>query len=279
MARIRSIKPGFITDEKIVHFSDSFALFYILLWTVCDDIGIFTLDGKALSIALGRWRVQEVMRWLCQLQERGMVVSCSQHNIGMVRSWSRHQSPKKVITNWKAIEIQWDNAPLDGKKDSWIGEDRKGRDRKGYTDVVNVRKKPPKKTASPTSPSEQVLVDKNTQSKVALRVNEVIAAYAEAFKERYKTNPPIGGKESGMLKRLTAEFGADRMITLIWNFLQMNDQWFLTKQHSVDVFASNLNKIVVKADTGVEMTKREIQNVEKNTEFENLIKGIEEGRI
>jgi hypothetical protein len=51
--RIRSVKPEYATDGKILRLSDSTALFFVLLWAHCDDDGYFEWDSHALSVKTG----------------------------------------------------------------------------------------------------------------------------------------------------------------------------------------------------------------------------------
>src|SRR3990167_4648959 len=86
---------------------------------------------------------------------------------------------------------------------------------------------------------------KNDKKKIlGKQTKEFIAAYCEEFKFRRGCNPPIGGKQSGIAKRLVKDLGLDKAISLVQTYLQMPDQWFITREYDLPTFEANLNKIV-----------------------------------
>lgn len=73
MARIRTIKPEFWTDEKIVGLSFATRLFFIGMWNFCDDEGrgeyspirlknqIFPADDTDISVLIGELRREKLI--------------------------------------------------------------------------------------------------------------------------------------------------------------------------------------------------------------------------
>lgn len=52
MSRTRLIRPEFFADETLAGVSDSVRLFYIGLWTLCDDAGYFEHRPRQIAAAL-----------------------------------------------------------------------------------------------------------------------------------------------------------------------------------------------------------------------------------
>jgi len=81
---------------------------------------------------------------------------------------------------------------------------------------------------------------------------KLIAAYCEAFKKRYGSNPAVTGRIQGEMKALLGSVSLDRAMNLIQAYLQMDDEWFKKKHHDFTTFTQNLNKISVSLDQGRE---------------------------
>lgn len=95
----------------------------------------------------------------------------------------------------------------------------------------------------------------------------LIATYCEAYKAKYTTNPVIDGRASGTAVRILKDVPLEKAQNLIKCYLEMNDQWFITRGHDLITFEQNLNKVEVFAQTGkrvsFEMAKR-VDNAQSN---------------
>lgn len=95
MSRTRLIRPEFFADETMAGVADSTRLFYIGLWTLCDDAGYFEARGRQIAAALypyhgtGR-REKLTAAAMAKLIELGRVVmlECGIH--GRVPTLPRH---------------------------------------------------------------------------------------------------------------------------------------------------------------------------------------------
>ncbi len=92
--------------------------------------------------------------------------------------------------------------------------------------------------------------------------NLVIAAYCEAFKEKYGFNPPITGKNGGQAKALLKNMSVERAESLARAYLQVNDQFFIRRRHPFDLLVTNLNIVAAALDTGKVITAKQAQSVE-----------------
>lgn len=97
MSRIRSIHPGIWTDEVFVGLSDAAQIFFIALWTECDDQGAFEWKPLQLRLKLRGARDGGVEGLLAELVAAGSIRQY-EHNgkkFGLVRNFGKFQRPKK----------------------------------------------------------------------------------------------------------------------------------------------------------------------------------------
>lgn len=76
MSRIRSIKPEFWSDEKVVECSTNARLLFIGLWNFCDDCGRHSLSPKqikALVFPADDFTLEDVRRMLDELSSNGLI--------------------------------------------------------------------------------------------------------------------------------------------------------------------------------------------------------------
>ena len=151
---------------------------------------------------------------------------------------------------------------------------------KGKKEGRNITKKNRSETRSQSVPAETQppadAVGADEKEIVPLKplapVPAFIAAYCEAYQSRYGNNPPIGGKGSGIAKRIVETVGQEKSLALPKVYLSMTDPWFLTKAHDLGTMEQNLAKIVMQADTGRSMTKGDIKQVESLDHWQSQAK-------
>lgn len=110
------------------------------------------------------------------------------------------------------------------------------------------------------------------------KVLNIVAFYCDLWKFRYKaeTSPPIFGKDAKNLHRFLKEVGNDKAEKMLTAYFQMADTWFLTKRHDVTTFLSNTNSITQFMDSGKMITRKDINQVEKAVNMQNLFNEIDE---
>lgn len=115
MARIRSIKPEFWEDEKIGSLPIPCRLFYIGLWNLADDQGVFRANSSILKSRIFPYdenlRVSEISKWLDALVKAQMIIPISYKNESyyIIRTFRDHQKfdprypnnliPKEITDN------------------------------------------------------------------------------------------------------------------------------------------------------------------------------------
>jgi len=97
MARIRSIHPGFFTDEAIVQASPQAQVFLIGLWTQCDDQGVFEWKPVTLKMRILPAANCDADGLLSELASLQIIqrVEVGGVKYGLVRNFRRWQRPKK----------------------------------------------------------------------------------------------------------------------------------------------------------------------------------------
>lgn len=260
MARIRSVKPEYASDGKILRLSDSCALFFVLMWAHCDDQGYFNPDPLELSSKLSRWRSQEVSKFLSTLARADLVKISSSLQVGLVVGWEHQRIDKPRLGKWHSMEIQWDaaeppqedsgNPPRKERR----GEEGKGEERKGASPGA-----PPPVAEPPTKAAWE--------------------AYAKAYHKRYGSKPvrnaTINGQLAGFVKRLGKEEGP----SVAAFYVTHNDQFYVRSLHPVGLLLRDAEKLRTEWITGLRMTQTKAAQTDRRdataSAFVNLIEESE----
>jgi hypothetical protein len=96
MARIRSVHPGFFTDEAYVEFQHVTRLLLIGLWTECDDQGIFEWKPARLKMRLFPADALDLSPMLAELEAGNAIRRFEVDGAvyGAVRNFRKYQRPK-----------------------------------------------------------------------------------------------------------------------------------------------------------------------------------------
>jgi ribosomal protein S18 len=107
-------------------------------------------------------------------------------------------------------------------------------------------------------------------------VRQFIAAYCDAFRDRYGTTPVVSGIAAGQAKNIVKTIGSARACELVGTYLKMNDSWFVQRTHDLSTFVTSMNKVVVKHQTGTSVSRQEANQLERNdataAAFANLLR-------
>ena len=96
MARIRSIHPGFFTDEAMVTLSPQAQVFLFGIWTQCDDQGVFEWKPITLKMRVLPAANVDVSTLLSELESADAIkkVERGGAQYGLVRNFRKYQRPK-----------------------------------------------------------------------------------------------------------------------------------------------------------------------------------------
>lgn len=93
MPRIRTIKPDFWTDEKVVELDPWARLLFIGLWNFADDQGYIEYSPKRIKMQIFPGDTTDVSPLLASLLEAGLLVAFDSPvgRLLHIQSWSKHQ--------------------------------------------------------------------------------------------------------------------------------------------------------------------------------------------
>lgn len=279
MARIRSIKPEFWRDEKIATLQNKLAgYFFIGLWNVADDEGKFPFSPKSLSLQLPIFRSKEVVTYLSELTQKGLIREsvCSQW--GLVVNWGHQKIDKPKVPQIKVEDIQWldigvssidrDKSKNILRKDR-IGSDRIGSDRIGSTISSEVQ-------------DSRIVVPMQSK-KAAPRNNpdlnrEIWESYKEAYLLRYKTDPVRNGSVNSKISQLAKRLGQEA-IQVVAFYVAHNDFFYVKAMHPIGLCLAHAEGLRTQWRRGKAVTTRDVKDFENKQEFNNLINDIKENGI
>lgn len=254
----------------MLRLSDSCALFYILLWPICDDEGKHELDYQGLAAKLGgRWHRGKVKLFVSCLVKSGQLRLNSTSTWLQVTAWSHQKIDKPRQPDVKAADLQWLSTEDSSKAldESPPRSDRIVSDRIGSDHATLVR--------APAAPENQP-----AQAEPEIfGAKEFIARYCELFKERYQTNPVVRGKQAGIVKRVLKDVPLTRALVYLEAFFQMPDAWLVKTKHPLDSFESKMNEITVFANTGTFTTSRQVRQADDAVSDAVLRQQIREGKL
>lgn len=136
MARIRTIKPDFWTDEKIVELDAVERLLFIGLWNFADDQGYMDYSPKRIKMQVFPGDDVDVSRGLARLHEASLIrlYDSPQGFVLHVINWERHQrvsNPSRGrFVDGDLQECDWPGSVLASPLEDSA---RKGREGKGST--------------------------------------------------------------------------------------------------------------------------------------------------
>ncbi len=143
MARIRSIKPDFWTDEKIVELDFADRLLFIGLWNFCDDHGYFNYRPKRIKMQVFPGDDYNVVEGLRRLFDSSLLAlyGTSEGVVGHVRGWTKHQrvsNPTKERFQPSDLHeyADFDEAVQNPREESRVLG--KGREGKGSTSTSEI---------------------------------------------------------------------------------------------------------------------------------------------
>lgn len=121
MARIRSIKPDFFTDDKINELDIKTRLFFIGMWTQADKRGRLLDRPKHLRIKILPCDRLDGEKMVVALETEGRIIryTVNGENYIQIRNFELHQRPHHTEAESKLPDI---NGVLTVKKPSKKGE-------------------------------------------------------------------------------------------------------------------------------------------------------------
>lgn len=138
MARIRTIKPDFWTDEEVVELDPLERLLFIGLWNFCDDQGFIDYRPRKIKMQVLPADEVDLPRALANLAKASLVVAFDgpEGVVLKIRNWHKHQkisnaareryspSDLRLLPDWDpTLASPRDSYPAEGK-----GREGKGKE-------------------------------------------------------------------------------------------------------------------------------------------------------
>lgn len=235
MARIRSIKPQFWSDVKIANLKNKLAgYFFIGLWNFADDEGKFPYDSKALSLHMPIFRSKEIVTYLSELSQQGLIRKSACSQWGVITNWNHQKINRPVVPKVKKEEIQWldilDSSITREPSMSPHCKDRIGKDRIGK-DRIN-------KSSTQVHDSSKELNRK------------IWDAYKTGYQKRYKVEPVRNASVNAKISQLAKRLGADAVGVILF-YTEHNNQFYSRHMHAIGLCLKDAEALHTQWKTGV----------------------------
>ena len=98
MARIRSLKPEFFSDEDVADLPPLLRLLFAGMWCHCDREGRLKDKPRTIKALALPFDDIDINAALQQLHDAGFIIRYSAEGVGyiQVRTWEKHQRPHQV---------------------------------------------------------------------------------------------------------------------------------------------------------------------------------------
>lgn len=167
MPRIRTIKPEFWTDEKVVELDPWARLLFIGLWNFADDQGYIEHSPKRIKMQIFPGDTTDVVPLLASLLEAGLLAEFDSP-IGRllhIQSWTKHQkvsnaaSPRVDPADLVLIHHSDDPPPEPSRAlaSPLSGKERKGKEEEGKGKEYSADAEPPPASRPAAPPSSTAL--------------------------------------------------------------------------------------------------------------------------
>lgn len=181
MARIRTIKPEFFTDEDVGALPPTVRLFFIALWCHADKAGRMKIKERELAAKCCPYDRLSAKKALSMLEERRFITTWEHSGIRylQIRTWDLHQKPHHTERD-TSIPPPPDNGCLTVKERT----EGKGRERKG-----KEGKKTPPKPVSDGPISDDIDYPEGMDTVAVRKAVDDWLAYKRKRGETYKDPP------------------------------------------------------------------------------------------
>lgn len=280
MPRIRSIKPEFFTDAKIASLSKSTALFFIGLWTIASDQGVFPLDSRALSLLLPSYRSQGIKLALSCLFEKGLIKTSKDAQSGLIVGWQHQKIDKPRAGKINPNDVEWltwsdsengrDESPTPRRKDRI-----KDRIREDLDLVLAQRLET--SAASPEKSKSKLAKEKTERNRKARE------AFITAYRTRYSNDPIIDTAFNSIVSKIVDKVGPDDAALVLEFYVNHPSTFYVEKGHAVKFCLSDIDSLLLQARKGVALTRSKLRvyeqlndRVEYTTDQMGKILGIDQ---
>lgn len=216
MSRIRSVHPGFFTDEDLVSVSMAARLLFIGIGVEADDKGIFVWKPLTIKMRVFPADNVDVASLLCELVEAGLIkhYAVDGKSYGAIKNFRKYQRPKTpndihpatedIISfvgldqpNSEKKEVKEAPFPPEGEKSSQMEDEGGRKEKDDKPDGLPSLPAAPPKTKKSQSPKTKIPEDfAPTQFGIGTQGREIVdgwppgeqSAQIEAFISHHKAH-------------------------------------------------------------------------------------------
>lgn len=261
MARIRSIKPSFWSDAKIAGLKNKLAgYFFIGLWNFCDDQGKFEWNPKALSLQMPIFRSKEVVTYLSELSQKGLIQKSECSHWGLITNWNHQKISKPLVPKINNNEIKWmpqcdhgnrifhsGSAPCKDR----IGKDRIGKDSHEGRDTETKALETSKARSAPND------------SKATWE------AYSKAYHRRHGVLPTRNARVNSQLAQFLKRIPLEEAPEIAEFYVFHNRAFYVQKSHPVGLMLQDAESLRTEWLTGKQVTATEARGAETKQQLFN----------
>lgn len=106
-----------------------------------------------------------------------------------------------------------------------------------------------------------------------------IAAYCQAFKQKYGFNPEITPQDSGNAKKWVQDMTPERITIMVQAYFAMPDAWLVKTKHPIPAFKTKLNEIAVFANSGKFTTNTQANQADAFASNAMLLDQVRRGEL
>jgi len=101
--------------------------------------------------------------------------------------------------------------------------------------------------------------------------SRVWISYAKAYESRYLNIPVRNAKTNSICSKLVSYVGVEDAISIVEQFLRIDDSFYIRKAHDLGLCLSDYQKILTTAKTGVSITETNSRQIDKQRNNINVV--------
>jgi hypothetical protein len=276
MARARNIKPSLFKNELLGQADPLLSLLFISLWTLADKAG--RLEDRPLRIKAETFPYRDginINGYLTELLALGFIERYEVDGVKIIEvvNFTKHQTPHstekaselpcKPID--KPITLNNESASVNGHINVLITDS-------SNTDSLllipdSLIPDSLSSAAEKSAPPKKL----DDESELQLACKQTWKSYADAFFNRYGTEPVRNAKVNGQVKNFVKRIGYDESPLVASFYLTNNTQYYVSRGHSVDCLLADAEKIRMEWATGSTMTATRANQIDKSQANRNAV--------
>ncbi|SET40808.1 hypothetical protein SAMN05216326_12538 [Nitrosomonas marina] len=303
MARARNIKPSFLTNEQLADNDPLGRLLFIGLWMYADYNGNLEYRERTLKVQILPFDNCDFRALMINLDKSGLIrfYSDSEKVFVNIPNFNKHQSPHKnerdkpseipeytedhlYLIDFNTLTI---NPEKSGVKRECSTSDRAESLFLNPSSLNPESPLPDSGTDTPDSNESSVSffpqggekppppATKKNQEPIT---RETWEAYSVAYESRYGTKPVRNATVSSQLAQFVKRIGKDESPRVAEFFVHHNNQFYVTKMHTVGLLLADAEKLRTEWATKRTVTQTQARQMDRTqargSVFNNLISEV-----